>query len=173
MGAAAHLERGLIVKRLKSGRRAKAERGGYATGAPAYGQQAVERELAEHPDEATTLEQPRAWHTEGVGVRNIARRLNNAGIPSKRGGRWHPTTVARLVNPEARAYARRQSASTRAFYREQTHRDRADRVLQRLQQRCSPMSDWTVYSAHDPARWLNHRDPMVWPELHQVSRFSG
>ncbi|MEU5844604.1 recombinase family protein [Rhodococcus sp. NPDC047139] len=132
MGAAAQLERGLIVKRLKSGRRAKAERGGYATGAPAYGQQAVERELTEHPAEADTLRQMREWADEGVGVREIARRLNAAGIPSKRGGKWHPTTVARLVDPEARAYARRQSASARTADREQARRARADRVLGRL-----------------------------------------
>lgn len=132
MGAAAQLERGLIVKRLKSGRRAKAERGGYATGAPVYGTQAVEHELAEHPQEADTLRQMQAWHAEGIGVREIARRLNDAGIPSKRGGKWHPTTVARLVDPDAREYARRQSASARAFDRDQTRRDRAGKVLSRL-----------------------------------------
>jgi DNA invertase Pin-like site-specific DNA recombinase len=88
MGAAAQLERGLIVKRLRGGRRAKAEAGGYAHGAPAYGQQAVKKELV------------------GAGVRKIARRLNDEGVPSQRGRRWHPTTVARLLDDGAREAAR-------------------------------------------------------------------
>lgn len=74
MGAAAQLERGLIVKRLKGGRPTKAAQGGYAHGAAAYGQQAVNKELAEHPAEAAALARMRAWQAEGIGVREIARR---------------------------------------------------------------------------------------------------
>jgi hypothetical protein len=78
------------------------------------------------------LEQMREWQAEGVSVRGIVARLNEQGIPSKRGGKWHPTTVARLLNPEARAAARQQSAAARAAEREQTKRARADRMLSRL-----------------------------------------
>ncbi|MEU9148688.1 recombinase family protein [Streptomyces sp. NPDC048349] len=132
MGAAAQLERGLIVKRLKGGRRTKAAAGGYATGAPAYGQKAVNKELTPDATEAAVLEQMRGWQAEGVSVRGIVARLNEQGIPSKRGGQWHPTTVARLLNPDARAAARQQSAAARAAEREQTKRARADRMLSRL-----------------------------------------
>ncbi|UPK66527.1 recombinase family protein (plasmid) [Rhodococcus pyridinivorans] len=132
MGAAAQLERGLIVKRLKSGRRQKAESGGYATGSPPYGQRAIDGELVEHPEEAAVLRQIRVWATEGVGVRAIARRLNDAGIPSKRGGRWHPSTVARQVDPQARADSRRRSAAVRAADRERERLARASRVLGRV-----------------------------------------
>lgn len=132
MGAAAQLERGLIVKRLKSGRRQKAESGGYATGSPPYGQRVVDGELVEHPEEAAVLRQMRAWATEGVGVRAIARRLNDAGICAKRGGRWHPSTVARLVDPQARTDSRRRSAAARAADRQQERRTRANRVLARV-----------------------------------------
>ncbi len=132
MGAAAQLERGLIVKRLKSGRRAKAAAGGYATGAPAYGQQAVDGELAEQPVEADVLERMRGWKAEGIGVREICRRLNDSGVPSKRGGKWHPTTVARLLDPAARDASRQQSAAARTAEREQTRRTRADKILSRL-----------------------------------------
>nr|WP_257235798.1 recombinase family protein [Rhodococcus pyridinivorans] len=82
MGAAAQLERGLIVKRLKAGRRRKAEGGGYATGSPPYGQRAIDGELVEHPEESAVLQQMHAWATEGAGARTIAQRLNDAGIPS-------------------------------------------------------------------------------------------
>jgi DNA invertase Pin-like site-specific DNA recombinase len=132
MGAAAQLERGLIVKRLKGGRRTKAAAGGYAHGAPAYGQKAVNKELATDATETAVLEQMREWEAEGVSVRGIAARLNEQGVPSKRGGRWHPTTVARLLNPDAREAARQQSAAARATEREQTKRNRADRMLSRL-----------------------------------------
>lgn len=132
MGAAAQLERGLIVKRLKSGRRTKAAGGGYAYGAPAYGYQAVNKELVEDPEEMRVLEQMLAWKEEGVGVRGIAARLNDAGVPSKRGGQWHPTTVARAIDPEARAAAREQTARDAARRREEAKRARADRLLSRL-----------------------------------------
>ncbi len=46
------------------------------------------------------------WKAEGAGVREITRRLNAASHPSKRGGQWHPTTVARLLDPAPRESAR-------------------------------------------------------------------
>ncbi|WP_333763517.1 recombinase family protein [Streptomyces sp. IBSBF 2390] len=82
--------------------------------------------------EAEVLEQMRAWQEEGASIRGICERLNSAGIPSKRGGKWHPTTVARLFNPDARAAARQQPAQARATEREQQRRQRADRILSRL-----------------------------------------
>ncbi|MFR9796856.1 recombinase family protein [Streptomyces sp. MS06] len=132
MGAAAQLERGLIAKRLRNGRKTKAAAGGYAYGAPAYGQRAAGKALTVDSDEAAVLEQMRAWHEEGVSIRAICERLNAVGIPSKRGGKWHPTTAARLLNPDARAAARRQSAQARAVEREQQRRQRADRILSRM-----------------------------------------
>ncbi|MCQ1582640.1 recombinase family protein [Streptomyces parvus] len=132
MGAAADLERGLIAKRLRNGRKTKAAAGGYAHGAPAYGQKAVDKELTEDDDEAAVLAQMRAWQTEGLSIRAITAKLNDAEIPTKRGGRWHPTTVNRLLSPDARAAARQQSAHARAAEREQTKRSRADRILHRL-----------------------------------------
>ncbi|MFE1928690.1 recombinase family protein [Streptomyces asoensis] len=132
MGAAAQLERGLIAKRLRNGRKTKAASGGYAYGAPAYGQRAQDKTLTVDSAEAEVLEQMRTWQEEGVSVRGICDRLNAAGVPSKRGGKWHPTTVARQLNPEAREQARQQSAQARAAEREQQRRQRADRVLSRL-----------------------------------------
>ncbi|MFJ9195500.1 recombinase family protein [Streptomyces globisporus] len=73
-----------------------------------------------------------AWQAEGLSIRTITAKLNDAEIPTKRGGRWHPTTVNRLLSPDARAAARQQSAHARAAEREQTKRSRADRILHRL-----------------------------------------
>ena len=33
----------------------------------------------------------------GFSLRDIAAGLNDSGVPSKRGGRWHPQTVARVL----------------------------------------------------------------------------
>ncbi|MFG2473542.1 recombinase family protein [Streptomyces fagopyri] len=131
-GAAAQLERGLIAKRLRGGRKSKASGGGYAYGAPAYGQRAEDKALTVDSDEAAVLAQMHAWKQESISIRGICDRLNEQGIPSKRGGQWHPTTVARLLNPDARAAARQQSAQARAAEREQQKRQRADRILSRL-----------------------------------------
>ncbi|MEV6547006.1 recombinase family protein, partial [Streptomyces sp. NPDC051665] len=78
------------------------------------------------------LAKMREWQAEGVSIRGIADRLNAEEIPTKRGGRWHATTVNRLLSPDARAAARQQSAHARAAEREQTKRTRADRILHRL-----------------------------------------
>lgn len=132
MGAAADLERGLIAKRLRNGRKTKAAQGGYAYGAPAYGQKAADKTLTVDDDETAVLGQMQQWKAEGASIRGIAAKLNDAGIPSKRGGEWHPTTVARLLSPDARAAARQQAAHARALEREQMKRQRADRILSRL-----------------------------------------
>lgn len=132
MGAAAQLERGLIVKRLKGGRRTKGEQGGYAYGAPAFGQKAVDGDLVDDDAELEVKALAEQWKAEGVSVRAICQRLNEAGHRSKRGGLWHPTTVARLLDPGARESARQQAARARAAAKERVELARADKVLGRL-----------------------------------------
>ncbi|MET9414116.1 recombinase family protein [Streptomyces klenkii] len=129
------LDRGLIRKRLRDGRETKGERGGYAFGAPRYGQQAKDGELVDLDEEKDVEALIRRWHDEeGLGPRPICRRLNGEdgdgeAIPSKRGGKWHPTTVARILSPEAREAARQQSARARAMKREDSRRTRAGKLL--------------------------------------------
>lgn len=125
------LDRGLIIKRLTEGRQAKGERGGYAYGAPRFGQRAVDKELTDDERENSIAEQMERWRDEeGLSIRAICARANTEGLPSKRGGKWHPTTVARLLSPEAREKARQQSAAARATRKEQQRRERAARLLQ-------------------------------------------
>lgn len=123
------LDRGLIVKRLTEGRTAKGSKGGYAYGAPQYGQRTEDKTLTEDEQETAVLEQMRTWQVEGASIRTICARLNEQGVPSKRGGKWHPTTVSRLLSPDARETARQQSAAARAARKEQQRRDRAARLL--------------------------------------------
>jgi DNA invertase Pin-like site-specific DNA recombinase len=52
--------------------------------------------LEADPAEAAAVELVRALRADGVSIRRIAERLNAQGAPC-RGGRWHPTTVARIA----------------------------------------------------------------------------
>lgn len=134
MGAAAQLERGLIAKRLRNGRRNKAAQGGYAHGAPRYGQQATkDKELAELPEEEQRRKQMERWHKEeGLGYRAIAQRANDMGWAAKRGGPWHATTVQRLLSDAARERANAQAALSRRRAKEEQQRARANKVLGRV-----------------------------------------
>jgi DNA invertase Pin-like site-specific DNA recombinase len=133
MGAAAQLERGLITKRLRNGRKAKAEQGGYAYGAPRYGTQANTRgELEENPEEAGRLEQMRTWQADGMSVRAIAAKANELGWTSKRGGAWHPTTVARALSDTAREKANEKAAHARKAAKERATQQRAEKVIGRV-----------------------------------------
>ncbi|MGY1579128.1 recombinase family protein [Streptomyces sp. MN13] len=125
------LDRGLIIKRLTEGRQAKGERGGYAYGAPRFGQRVEDKELTADERENAIVEKMERWRDEeGLSIRAICARANECDdMPAKRGGKWHPTTVARLLSPEAREKARQQAARARAERKEQKRRERAARLL--------------------------------------------
>lgn len=125
------LDRGLIIKRLTEGRAAKGAKGGYAYGAPRFGQKTVDNELTDDERENAIAEKMEKWRDEeGLSIRAICARANSRDdMPSKRGGKWHPTTVQRLLSPEARERARQQSARARIDRKEQQRRERAARLL--------------------------------------------
>lgn len=93
----AGLERWLIVKRLRDGRRARAERGRHAVGPAPYGWAAVAGELVPIPAEQAALRLMRSLAAEGRSTRDIARALLDGGRPTKRGGAWSPPVVARIL----------------------------------------------------------------------------
>lgn len=102
-GVFSELEKGLIVKRLRDGRRMKAEAGGYAVGAPPYGFRAESKELVPDEREQAGLALIRRLHKRGKSLRDIAHALAEAGYGPKRGGTtWHPTQVARIMAAEER-----------------------------------------------------------------------
>ncbi|MDV9186817.1 recombinase family protein [Streptomyces sp. SR27] len=74
------LDRGLIRKRLSDGRTTKGEQGGYAYGAPRFGQQAIDGELVDLDTEKEIEDLILTWHDEeGLGARAICRRLKRGG----------------------------------------------------------------------------------------------
>ena len=98
LGAVAEYERAMVAMRLMHGRRRKSERGGFAYGSPPLGQRAEAGELVPEPSEAATVSRIRELHAEGKSLRQIADTLTAEGRRTKRGGHWHPPTVARVLS---------------------------------------------------------------------------
>ncbi|MFF7130465.1 recombinase family protein [Streptomyces sp. NPDC008240] len=98
MGVFAQLERSMIAARLRHGRREKATQGGYAYGAPPYGWRAHQKELApEEPEQAGRARARQLRDEDELSYREIAAALDAEGIRPKRGERWHPETVRRML----------------------------------------------------------------------------
>lgn len=96
LGAVSEYERSMIALRLRSGRRRKAEQGGFAYGSPRYGFTALNRELVPDSDEAGAVALARKLRADGGSYRDICRALTDAGHKPKRSEVWHPQVVARI-----------------------------------------------------------------------------
>jgi DNA invertase Pin-like site-specific DNA recombinase len=88
-----------IWERLEQARRAKAAQGGYAGyGSPAFGQQAIDGELAENADEQQIIELIRRHHKSGKSLQQVADWLNQNGHTTKRGQQWQRISVKRVLD---------------------------------------------------------------------------
>jgi site-specific DNA recombinase len=87
-------------EQVREGMRDRALRGEVLGRAP-YGYRVVERHLRVEPDEAKVVREIfRRYLEEGEGVRVIARRLNEAGVRTRRGGAWSMVSVRGVLrNP--------------------------------------------------------------------------
>ena len=91
------LDRAMTVKRLQDGRRLKADRGGYAHGRPPYGWRADGGRLVEDAAEQATVGRVVELRGQGRSLRAIAAALEAEGHEPRRGQRWHPNTLARIL----------------------------------------------------------------------------
>lgn len=98
LGAVSELERALINSRMSGGRLSKARKGGYAGGGVALGYQAKDGDLRVDEEGAAVVREIFRLRDEGYGLREIARLLNNRGVPTARGGRWHAGTVRYILS---------------------------------------------------------------------------
>jgi DNA invertase Pin-like site-specific DNA recombinase len=97
--AAENFQEREVWERLEQGRRAKADRGGYAGyGSPAFGQQAIDGELVNNPDEQQIIELIRRHHKSGKSLQQIADWLNQNGYTTKRGQQWQRISVKRVLD---------------------------------------------------------------------------
>lgn len=100
LGAVSEYERAIIALRLKAGRTRKAATGGYAGGRPPFGFKAVGKELVHDDDEQAVLQRVSELKELGMSLREIAAFLDREGYPCRTAARWHPSTIARLLQRE-------------------------------------------------------------------------
>jgi DNA invertase Pin-like site-specific DNA recombinase len=97
MAAVATLERDVINERTQGGRRAKADKGGFAYGSPKFGQSSNDGQLVKNDDETKIIDVIRRHHKSGKSLQAIADYLNQNGYKSKQGKAWYPTTVKNIL----------------------------------------------------------------------------
>jgi DNA invertase Pin-like site-specific DNA recombinase len=100
LGAVAQYERGMIRLRLRQGKARKAASNGYVGGAPKFGYRAEGRELVADDREQLARTRIVQLRADGLSLRAIAAVLESEGVPAKRGGRWHPTTVRAVLTTD-------------------------------------------------------------------------
>jgi DNA invertase Pin-like site-specific DNA recombinase len=89
LGAVAAYHKAMIVLKLRGARERKRARTGRCEGARSYGDLPGEREV---------LERMRALRADGTTLTMIAETLNTAGMRSRRGSKWFPMSVARILS---------------------------------------------------------------------------
>ncbi len=98
LGAVNEYERAMISLRLRSGRRRKADNGGFAYGAPPYGYHVQAGELVPDEREQAAVVRMRTLRAEGGSYRQIAARLTAEGHAPKRGTTWQPMTIRQILS---------------------------------------------------------------------------
>ena len=102
MGSFAELDKNQLVRKLKSGRTEKHERGGYSVGATATGFDSVDGKLVVVDEWADVVKRIYRMALQGDGINRIARILNEEGVTTKNNCRWYPRTVKLIL--ENRTY---------------------------------------------------------------------
>lgn len=97
LGAVSEYERDMIVLRLQRGRALKGAKGGYAFGSPHFGVLAEDGALRQAPAEQAVVDRILQLHSTGASLREIAAALEHEGRSAKRGDRWYPMTVRRVI----------------------------------------------------------------------------
>jgi DNA invertase Pin-like site-specific DNA recombinase len=92
----AELERAMIRERTRAALELKRRRN-ERTGALPYGFNVADGKLIENAAEQAVLRQIKLDHAAGVPLRAIAKKLNLAGLPAKRGGSWRSSSVASVL----------------------------------------------------------------------------
>jgi hypothetical protein len=93
----------MIMLRMRGGRERKRAAGGYAGfGSPPYGWEAVDKALVPVEAQQRAIARARALRSSGLSLRLIGDTLTAEGHSPKRGGYWHPQTLARVLDQQGR-----------------------------------------------------------------------
>lgn len=117
VGVFAGLERAMIAKRMRDGRRHKTARGEHANGPAPYGWVTVSGELVPIPDEQRTLDRMRQLRASGMTQQAVQAQLNAEGRLNRSGQPWSQPVLSRIL---ARDAAR--TPATLAYQGEQLRR---------------------------------------------------
>jgi len=102
MGVFSQLERSMLTARMRAGRQMKADKGGYAYGAPPLGYAAHDGALVADDSEQATVKRIMSLRGAGKSLREIAQTLTDEGHKPKRSERWHPQTLASVIKRQQR-----------------------------------------------------------------------
>lgn len=104
-GVFAELDRKTVVKRLRDGRRAKAEAGRHAVGQYAYGYRGAgkgrERDAAPNDDEQSAVRRIVELRGAGTPYRAIADQLDREGLRPRRAASWSAMAVRNIAVRES------------------------------------------------------------------------
>lgn len=116
----AHYFRKQLARKVKGGLAERARQGKHHGGRPPYGFRFNGDKLEPHPEQAPVVRQIYDWYVhEGLGGREIAKRLNSQGVPTQTGrSPWASTEVLRLLRKPANVGDLQHGALE--FYKERT-----------------------------------------------------
>jgi DNA invertase Pin-like site-specific DNA recombinase len=97
-GVMHQLDKALISKRLRAGRRAKAEQGGYVGGQIPYGFRFEDGQVIADPDEQKVVALVGRLSAGGMSLRAVAAELERFGHKPRSGDTWHPNTIRRIAS---------------------------------------------------------------------------
>ncbi len=129
----AHYFRKQLARKVKGGMEERARQGKHHGGRPPYGFRFQGDKLEPYPEQAEVVRQIYAWYVhEGVGGREIAKRLNHQGIPTQTGtSQWGAPEILRLLRKPANVGDLQHGALE--FFKERTgvthKRHRADPMV--------------------------------------------
>lgn len=95
--AMAELEASTITERVMSGKAQKASKGGFNGAPEAFGYTYINGVLVINEREAGTVRSIFALFLQGLSINGIAGALNEADMPTKRGGQWFAMTVRQIL----------------------------------------------------------------------------
>lgn len=96
MGALAQMQRDLIAERTRDVLQSKKARG-EVVGTVPFGFERDGDNLVPVLEELDVIARMQDWQQDGASLRGIAQRLNDAEVPTKKGGSWHARTVGYML----------------------------------------------------------------------------
>lgn len=97
VSALAENESRSLSENVKWGIQKRFQDGTYKVVSPPYGYHYQKGNIEIYEDKAEVVKQIFAWGLDGQGGYTIARRLNEAGIPSPRGRKWNASTINNIL----------------------------------------------------------------------------